>query len=248
MRLVRAVAVRYRDLGLPFEDLVQEGAIGLLSAIDAFDARHGAAFSTFAHLRVRNAVMRALTTSGRPVRLPKLLVERRHLLSRADERLLAAGRRPSIEALSEETGLTVDEVVEALTAPAATASLDAPVRDGLTVEDLVADPSAVDPEAELFEDERHRAVSAALGHLSPRHQGVITRYFGLAGDEANLGQIGTELDVSAQRARAIRDDALHDLADELERELAPRMPRGRCPQRGGSRARSAAITMPRRRR
>jgi RNA polymerase primary sigma factor len=80
MRLVRAVALRYRDLGLALDDLVQEGAIGLLSAIDAFDPRHGAAFSTFAHLRVRNAVLRALTSTGRSVRLPKTLVERRHAL------------------------------------------------------------------------------------------------------------------------------------------------------------------------
>jgi RNA polymerase primary sigma factor len=222
MRLVRAVALRYRDLGLPVDDLVQEGAIGLLSAVEAFDPRRGAAFSTFAHLRVRNAVLRALTSNGRPVRLPKTLVERRHALTRADERLLAQGSPRSVEALADETGLSVDEVVEALTAPAATASLDAPVRDGLTLEDLVADPTAVDPEAELLADERHRVVAAALGRLSPRRQAVISRYFGLAGDGANLGEIGAELDISQQRARAIRDDALHDLASALERELPPR--------------------------
>jgi RNA polymerase primary sigma factor len=251
MRLVRAVAARYRDLGLPVEDLAQEGAIGLLGAIAAFDPSHGAAFSTFAHLRVRNAVLRALTSAGRPLRLPKTIVERRHVLARASARLSAAGRRASPEALAAETGLDLDDVVEALGAPSAAASLDAPVRDGLTLAEVVPDGTAVDPQAELLADERRRLVSAAIDGLPARRKDVVRSYFGVACEPENLAEIGARLDVSQQRARAIRDDALHDLADELTgatqrgwgsptRRRRPRkatvQPRGRAPGRSCERA------------
>ena len=245
MRLVRAVALRYRGLGLPVEDLVQEGAIGLLSAIEGFDARHGAAFSTFAHLRVRNAVLRALTKTGRPLRLPRTIVERRHVVSRAEERLSATGRRPSIDELSQETGLDVEDVVEVMTAPSGAASLDAPLREGLTLEDLVPDPSAADPEALLLAAERRRIVSAALERLSPRRRDVIRRYFGLAQDAENLGEIGAGLEVSQQRARTIRDDALRDLASELDGALAPAATRPPAERRReNSHGDSASTPMP----
>jgi RNA polymerase primary sigma factor len=219
LRLVRAVAGRYRGLGLPYEDLVQEGAIGLLDAIDRFDARRGTSFSTYAHLRVRNAVTRAVTENGRALRLPKAVVERRRLLARAGERLGVDGHRPSVDELADVTGFGAHDVVDALAAPGRPASLDAPLPDGSTLEALVPDPCADDPEDRLLVDERRRLVDDAVARLAPRRRLVVRRYFGLAREPESLGEIAAELDVSSQRARAIRDDALDDLADELEDAL-----------------------------
>ena len=103
MGLVRSVAFRYRDLGLPMEDLVQEGAIGLLTAIDDYDSSRGASFSTYAFWRVRAAVTHALTAHGQLLRLPRPVLERRRHVIQARERLAAAGHEPSLTELAKAT-------------------------------------------------------------------------------------------------------------------------------------------------
>jgi RNA polymerase sigma factor (sigma-70 family) len=219
MGIVRAVAHRYRGLGLPFDDLVQEGAIGLLAAIDGFRPDRGASFSTYAHLRIRNAVTRSLTDHARTLRLPKSIVERRHSLARADELVGSDGHRPTVDELASASGLREHEVVDALAAPARVASLDAPLPDGTTLEALVRDPAAADPEARVLADERHRLVARAVRRLAPRQRQVISRYYGLSRAPESLVEIGTELHVSPERARAIRNEALRDLGVQLESVL-----------------------------
>jgi RNA polymerase primary sigma factor len=223
MNLVSAIAHRYRGLGLPLDDLVQEGAIGLLAAIDRFEPGRGASFGTYAHLRIRNAVTRSLTEQGRTLRLPKSIVERRHALARAHERVGADGHRPTVEELAQASGLRDAEVIDALAAPDRVASLDAPLADGTTLEALVRDPAAADPEGCLLANERHSIVARAFCRLSPRQREVISRYYGLADRPESLVEIGTELHVSPERARAIRNDALHDLGLELEAVLSDRV-------------------------
>ena len=110
--LVRSVAARYRDLGLPFDDLVQEGAIGLLDAIDHYDPGRGASFESYSRFRIRRAIRNALTDKARLIRLPKQVVERRRAIERAEARLTAAaaGRTPSPAEIASVTGLSVAAV------------------------------------------------------------------------------------------------------------------------------------------
>jgi RNA polymerase primary sigma factor len=219
MGLIRAVANRYRGLGLPFEDLVQEGSIGLLAAIDGFRAGRGAAFSTYAHLRIRNAITRALTEHGRVLRLPKPVVERRHALAQAEQRLSGDGSHPTADVLARATGMRREDVVDALGAPGRVASLDAALPDGTSLESIVSDPRATDPEAHVLARERREFVKRAMRALTPRQQYVLRSYYGVGQEPESLGAIGAHLDVSAQRAGAIKNDALSDLARELEPAL-----------------------------
>jgi RNA polymerase sigma factor (sigma-70 family) len=213
MGLVRSLARRYRDLGLPVEDLTQEGAIGLLEAIEDFDAGKGASFSTYAYWRIRRAITHALTDHGRLLRLPKSVLERRRALADATAALVNAGRRPTPDALAEAAQLSVPDVVAALEAPTGIASLD---DDGIPI----ADPAAVDPSAEAVSGVERAALHDAIGHLSARQRTVIERRFGLGGEPRTLAEIADDLQLSTGRVRAIESDAIHDLALELEDAIA----------------------------
>jgi RNA polymerase sigma factor (sigma-70 family) len=215
MGLVRSVAFRYRELGLPVEDLVQEGAIGLLAAIDDYDAGRGASFSTFAFWRVRAAVTHALTAHGQLVRLPRPVLERRRQVAQTRERLAAAGRQPSLNELAKATTLPPAEVAEAL-APANVTSLDQPVSDGITLGELVAANVAGSPEAQLVTTEELRVVRGAVRHLRGRKRAIVYRHFGLAGSPETLTEIADDLHLSPERTRALKDEALRELAVKLE--------------------------------
>lgn len=213
MGLVRSLARRYRDLGLPVEDLTQEGAIGLLEAIDAFDAGKGASFPTYAYWRIRRAIGHALTDHGRLLRLPKSILEHRRALADATAALVNAGRRPTPNALAEAAQLSVAEVAAALEAPSGIASLD---DDGIAI----ADPAAADPSAEAVSGVERAALHDAIGHLSARQRTVIEDHFGLGGEPRTLAEIADDLHLSTGRVRAIESDAMHDLALELEDAIA----------------------------
>ena len=203
--LVMAVAARYRGLGLPAEDLVQEGSIGLLEALDDFDETREAAFRTYAFWHIRRAMTRALTNAGRLVRLPRHVVERRRAVMRAWARLaMEQGRVPSVDEITAATGFTVAVVEQALTLPSPLISLDETVGDGgWTMGTVLADVAALDPEDE------------ALAGLSDRKRAVIAAHFGLDGDERSLQQVGAELHLSAQRARELEQEALFELEATL---------------------------------
>jgi RNA polymerase sigma factor (sigma-70 family) len=218
MGLVRSVAFRYRDLGLPVEDLVQEGAIGLLAAIDDYDSSRGASFSTYAFWRVRAAVTHALTAHGQLVRLPRPVLERRRQVAQTRERLAAAGRQPSLNELAKATTLPPAEVAEAL-APANVTSLDQPVSDGITLGELVAADVAGSPEAQLVTTEELRVVRGAVRHLRGRKRAIVSRHFGLAGSPETLTEIADDLHLSPERTRALKDEALRELAVKLEPAL-----------------------------
>jgi RNA polymerase primary sigma factor len=215
MGLVRSVAFRYRDLGLPVEDLVQEGAIGLLTAIEDYDAARGASFSTFAFWRVRAAVTHALTAHGQLIRVPRPVVERRREVTRTRERLSAAGREPTANELAAATDVPVAEVVEALTATTV-ASLDQPMADGRTLGEHVTGDAGSWPEPQAVERERTHALHDAVLNLRGRHRTIIRRHFGLAGNAEPLTGIANDLNLSAERTRALKDEALRKLAADLE--------------------------------
>lgn len=218
MGLVRTVAQRYRGLGLPFEDLVQEGAIGLLGAIDGFDADRGAGFATYAFWRIRHAVTSALTEQGHVVRLPKQIVERRTAIAKVAAQLTAANKRePSVAEIATRAGLSPAAVTEALGASAPVASLNELVAGGAVErEALIADAAAPDPEAEVVQHEQLELVKDAIGHLPKRQRLVVTHHFGLGHVPETLADVGRELHLSPQRTRALEQDAFRRLADELE--------------------------------
>lgn len=214
MGLVRAIAFRYRNLGLPMEDLVQEGAIGLLTAIEQYDPSRGASFSTYAYWRVRAAVTHALTARGHLLRLPRPVLERRRAISRAETGLLADGREPTLAQLAERTELSPTEVAAAL-APATVTSLDEQNNEGTTLgEQLISDASSW-PESRAVDHEQARAVRSALLHLHGRKRAIVSRHFGLDGEPETLAAIGDDLHLSPERTRALKDEALHELAGEL---------------------------------
>jgi RNA polymerase primary sigma factor len=215
--LVRAVAARYRDLGLPLEDLVQEGALGLLEAIAAYEPRRGASFETYARLRIRRAIRNALTDHGRLIRIPKYVIERRRALDRAESRLLASGRRPTALDLAAATGLTVDAILEARAATPPPLSLDAPgLPDGSSLEAVVRDRTAQDPEQEALARDRREQVAAALQSLDERQCQIVMRHWGLGGGDAtSLAELAAELHLSPRRTQTIASEALHELRRTL---------------------------------
>ena len=215
MGLVRSVAFRYRDLGLPVEDLVQEGAIGLLAAIDDYDSSRGASFSTYAFWRVRAAVTHALTAHGQLVRLPRPLIERRRQVAQTRELLAGAGRPPSLNELAKATTLPAADVAEAL-APAGVDSLDQPALNGIALGELLAADAAGSPEAQLVSSEELRVVRGAVRHLRGRKRTIVSRHFGFAGNPETLTEIADDLHLSPERTRALKDEALRELAVELE--------------------------------
>jgi RNA polymerase primary sigma factor len=219
LRLVRAIAARYCGMGVPLDDLVQEGTAGLVEAIDRYDPRRGD-FDTFARFRIRRAIRDALTDQARLVRLPKQVVERRRVVARVDQRLTRprSGNRPSVTEVVSETGLPAAAVLEARRAPPLTLSLDEPVlADGTTRENAIADATAPDPHVEAVEHERVRLLHRALGRLGKRQRRVVSRHYGLDEPEASLTEIAADLHLSPQRTRAIENDALYELRGILER-------------------------------
>jgi RNA polymerase nonessential primary-like sigma factor len=214
MGIVRSVALRYRDLGLPVEDLVQEGAIGLLAAVDDYDSNRGTSFSTYAFWRVRAAVTHALTARANLVRVPRPVLERRREVAATQSVLAATGSAPSVRDLSVATALPPDLVAEAL-APPGVLSLDSPLPDGSTLADRLADDPAAGPEAVVVTALETRALRHALRRLRPHLQTIVKRHFGIDREPEALTTIASDLRLSPERTRALKDEALRKLASDL---------------------------------
>lgn len=222
--LVRSVASRYRNLGLPFDDLVQEGSLGLLDAIDRYEPCRNSEFDSYARFRVRRAIRNALTDQARLIRLPKQVVERRRAIDRAEAKLTAAaGDAPTPTQLAAATGLSVAAVLEARSAGLTPISLDEPVLpDGSSLESLIADPAAADPELDALDHNRAELLNAALEKLQERQRQVVSRQWGLNGAPDSTAALAAELGLSPRRTQTIGRDALYELRAALElAEAAP---------------------------
>jgi RNA polymerase primary sigma factor len=214
LRLVLFVARKYRGLGVPFEDLVQEGTVGLVRAVDRFDHRRGAKFSTFAVWWIRRAVKDAVE-AGRAIRIPSHAARGLAAVERAETELRRqrAGP-PSAEAVAARTGLTVKGVRTLHAAARVTASLDAPAgEEGTALVDLVPDPDPEDPWRRLDDRETRGQVWAMLKVIPSRQREVLVRRFGIAGDAQTHAEIGAALGVSEERSRQLERQALHWLRE-----------------------------------
>jgi RNA polymerase primary sigma factor len=224
--LVHAVAREYRGRGVQFEDLVQEGTVGLVRAVDRFDPRRGVKFSTYAVWWIRRSMFDALASSN-VIRVPAKANQQLAAIHRAEAELERIGpQRASDWAIAERTQLSVATVRSLRTAARVTVSLDQPVgEDTLPLGDLVADDRSVEPSEDAIRCEDRHEVSTMLRLLPGRHREVLTRRFGLNDMPTQSHQeIGEWLGVGDERSRQIEREALHRLrsiAATLARAASP---------------------------
>ncbi len=213
LRLVFSIAQRYRGRGASFDDLVQEGTVGLVRAVEKFDHRRGLKFSTYAVWWIRRSLANAVI-DARTIRIPSNASDRLAAIHRAERELerLAPGS-PSTEAIAERTGFSVRRVERLREAASVTASLDERVgEDGSPLGDLIADRQAVDPWRHTDERESHRQLWSMVDMLPDRHREVLLRRYGLRGDEPEThAEIGSRLGVGEERSRQLEREALHRL-------------------------------------
>jgi RNA polymerase sigma factor (sigma-70 family) len=214
LRLVIHVANRYRGRGVPFLDLIQEGNIGLMRALEKFEPSRGLKFVTYAHWWVRQAISRAITEQYRTVRLPNHIGERKNKLRAAVERLWGQyGRPPTSEELSVALGWTREEVEELQAAVQPVIRLQQPLaEDGGSLADILEDDQAPRPDELLAEDQLHRCLSDCLASLTEREAFILRLRYGLESEQPHtLQEIADMLRLSRERVRQLERQAFEKL-------------------------------------
>jgi RNA polymerase primary sigma factor len=214
LRLVISMARAYSSSGVPLLDLIQEGNMGLMRAVEKFDYRRGYKLSTYATWWIRQSMSRAIADQGRTIRLPLHILDVIKKLHRANRKLTQAlGRDPLPSELAAELEISVERVIELRRMIEDPVSLEAPVGDGESLfADMVEDVHARRPEDQVAGNERTKELLEALEGLNERTRRVLEARFGLGDREpATLEQVGTEIGVTRERVRQIETRALREL-------------------------------------